>query len=320
MTSLLRTCLGTGLLAAALLWSESSAACQLELDTVYTITPFVDDGLSRAERVDCALGELRYYDEKRGWLDMRDQQGEPLRVRDMAGVTAPDGEFLVVILEDRRIAVRRGGPGRGDFFVKDAEHWAYYGFDPDGAHIEGLRLGDVTFDRRLEQFHVGIATDDPVLCTDWPDEDSRVVWQWHCVEWKDTSKAGGLQQAASVQLSQASAQDADPASSTSWICRNDDLEITCGDDGCQVSESHTPMYVFVDQREMRVCAYSGCWSGSPAAMTSSGWFLVATGKDLPFSTSPDDKTDITVTIERASRVATILVAGLFANPAICQPN
>ena len=230
MTSLLRTCLGTGLLAAVALWSGDSRACQLELDSVYTISPFVDDGLSRAERTDCALGELRYYDEREGWRDMRDDQGEPLRVRDMAGVTTPEGEYLVVILEDRRVAVRRGGPGDGDFFVKTATHWAYYGFDGDGADIKALKLGDVSFDERLRQLRVGIATDDPVLCTEWPDEESRIVWQWHCIEWKEPSKAGALQQASIVQLSDASAGSADPASASEWVCRNDDLEVTCSEE------------------------------------------------------------------------------------------
>ena len=320
MSSLVKTMLGTGLLAATLLWSGASNACQLALDSVYTVSPLVDDGLSRAERVNCALGELHYYDEKQGWLSMRDEHGEPLRVRDMAGVMAPDGEFLVVILEDRRIAVRRGGPGDGDFFVKNATHWAYYGFDPDGAHIEGLKLGAVSFDGKIDQFHVQIATDDPLLCSDWPDEESRVVWHWNCVEWSDGFKAAVVQQAAAVQLAAASAEEAAAASSTRWTCRNTDLEVACGEDSCAVTPSHTPMFVTVDQNEMSVCAYSGCWSGSPAATITSGSFLMVTGRNLPFSTNPDDKQDVTVTIERASRVATILVAGEFANPATCEPN
>ena len=47
---------------------------------------------------------------------------------------------------------------------------------------------------------------------------------------------------------------------------------------------------------------------------------MATGRGLPFLPDPEDKQNVTVTIERASRVATILVAGLFANPATYEPN
>lgn len=305
MVAPIKACLGVSFLAAVALWSGASSACQLELDTVYSVTPFVDDGLSRAERVTCALGELHYYDEKQGWLTMLDESGGPLQVRDMAGVLAPTGELLVVILKDNRVAMRWGGPGRGDFFADDAEHRSLHALDEKGERLTGLRIDDVSIDRKTGLIQLGIETESGEHCGITSDDQHDFHWNWEC------GGVSGDQQQAALNL---------PATSTGWTCRNNDLEIGCDETGCEVSTTHTPMDITVDHQEMSVCAYSGCWSGNPAAVTSSGSFLTFTGVDLPFSTAPEDRRDIAITIETTSRVATILVAGQYANPATCQPR
>lgn len=104
---------------------------------------------------------------------------------------------------------------------------------------------------------------------------------------------------------------------SNWTCRNADIEVVCADDSCRVTDAHTPMEVTVSGSEVSVCAYSGCWEGAAATTVRSGSFLTVTGTGLPFSSDPDDRADISVTIETASRVGTILVAGRYATPATC---
>ncbi len=107
------------------------------------------------------------------------------------------------------------------------------------------------------------------------------------------------------------------ADGASWNCRNVDLEIGCGGGKCTVAEAHTPMDVHLGVGGISVCAYTGCWEGAPAAVVRSGGFVTFIGAALPFSTNPDSVADIAVTVDTASGVATILVAGLYATPAIC---
>ena len=102
-----------------------------------------------------------------------------------------------------------------------------------------------------------------------------------------------------------------------WNCRNIDLEISCGLDGCIVSDAHTPMDVTVSAKEIRACAYTGCWEGRPSARMQSGHFQVFTGTALPFSTNPEDTADISLTVDAVTGTGTILVAGLYAQPVQC---
>ena len=73
----------------------------------------------------------------------------------------------------------------------------------------------------------------------------------------------------------------------------------------------------VSALEMSICAYSGCWEGTPAATLTSGSFLTFTGVALPFSTNPDSFANVSVTINSKSEVGMILVEGMFASPALC---
>ena len=108
-----------------------------------------------------------------------------------------------------------------------------------------------------------------------------------------------------------------PAPAPGWNCKNADLEVSCNDEKCKVSDDHTPMDVHVSQSEMSICAYTGCWTGTPSAVVRSGGFETFTGLSLPFSTNPDSPANISVTVNRTTRVAMVLVEGVFANPALC---
>ena len=106
-----------------------------------------------------------------------------------------------------------------------------------------------------------------------------------------------------------------------WDCRND-LEISCDAGHCAASESFTPMDVRIDDAgSMSVCAYSGCWEGTGTVAKSEN-FVVITGHDLPFSTSPDSsdsQTDIVIAIDKTDQIA-MLKAGAFAHPLLCEKS
>ena len=102
-----------------------------------------------------------------------------------------------------------------------------------------------------------------------------------------------------------------------WSCRNTDLEVSCSGTKCEVAEHHTPMDVYVSASAMSICAYSGCWEGAPSATMTSGSFMTFTGIALPFSTNSDNVANVSVTVNSASKVAMILVEGMFASPALC---
>jgi hypothetical protein len=123
-----------------------------------------------------------------------------------------------------------------------------------------------------------------------------------------------------VAAALAVAGEVNAAAVTAWHCRNADVEIGCHDGRCAVAEAHTPMDVHVDAGSLRVCAYTGCWAGAPAAVLASGPFVTFSATALAFSTAPADRADISVTVDTRSRVATILVAGRYATPATCKPE
>ena len=106
--------------------------------------------------------------------------------------------------------------------------------------------------------------------------------------------------------------------SSGWNCRNTDLEVRCSDKKCEVAANHTPMDVHVSESAMSICAYSGCWEGAPSATMTAGSFVTFTGIALPFSTGSVGVANVSVTVNTASKVAMIMVEGMFASPALCS--
>lgn len=108
---------------------------------------------------------------------------------------------------------------------------------------------------------------------------------------------------------------------SAWTCTNQDLEISCDDNGCQASEAFTPMSIFVSTDEISVCAYTGCWEGEPTSIHSASHrFEVYTGESLPFSTAPESTASASITVDRESGIATLIVADIFAHPMLCKPS
>ncbi|MEO1553818.1 MAG: hypothetical protein AAFR82_07755 [Pseudomonadota bacterium] len=125
----------------------------------------------------------------------------------------------------------------------------------------------------------------------------------------------------SLMMSGQVVADIEPEAAPDWICSNPEVEISCDERGCLVSDSHTPMSVALSRQEISVCAYSGCWQGAPDAVLRTGErFQTFTAESLPFSTAPETKADIAITVDRESGVATLLVADIFAHPMRCQKS
>jgi len=103
-----------------------------------------------------------------------------------------------------------------------------------------------------------------------------------------------------------------------WLCRNADLEVTCGPDGCQVSEGFTPMDVFLSEEgQMAVCAYSGCWEGRANQIVRSDRYLMLAANELRWTTG-SGREAIAVLLDKETGIAVINGAG-FAHPLQCEP-
>lgn len=187
---------GIVIAALSLLLSGPALACQMELESTYAIIPLEDDGLANAERTQCVPGILNAYDPAIGWHPMLDETGNPIIAQDMAGVIAPPGEFIVVILQDNRVAMRWGGPGNGLFFTNDPNHSAFYAYDNEGMHLNGLQIGDVSLDPQTGHLQVGIKTNSAEYCKITSDNALKLDWNWTCMAFPGTSAAisGGAQQ------------------------------------------------------------------------------------------------------------------------------
>ncbi len=103
-----------------------------------------------------------------------------------------------------------------------------------------------------------------------------------------------------------------------WICRNPTLEISCPQRECEVAEAHTSMSVTASSEDLEVCAYTGCWSGAPAATVRSGPFQTYSGVRLLYLMDTDDGAYASLTIDTRSGVGTLLVTGYYAQPMICE--
>ena len=106
-----------------------------------------------------------------------------------------------------------------------------------------------------------------------------------------------------------------------WQCLND-LEVSCNAEQCEAAaaDEFTPMRIFVEESgAMSVCAYSGCWEGR-GELVRNGYFMIWTGQDLKFSTSPDSEDageSIALVLDRRDHIG-VLKAGAFAHPVHCE--
>jgi hypothetical protein len=103
-----------------------------------------------------------------------------------------------------------------------------------------------------------------------------------------------------------------------WTCRNEDLEITCGADGCNASDSFTPMEVNVSsQGLMEVCAYSGCWRGQANQRVQSDRWILLAAERMQWMGSGGGEGAFGLLLDRATGVAVLNGEG-FAQPMLCE--
>jgi len=107
-------------------------------------------------------------------------------------------------------------------------------------------------------------------------------------------------------------------SALAWNCRNEDLEVTCGDDGCRSSESFTPMDVHVsDEGLMEICAYTGCWRGQANQRVSSNRWILLAAERLQWMGSGGGTASFGLLLDRETGIAVLNGEG-FAQPLLCD--
>jgi hypothetical protein len=107
---------------------------------------------------------------------------------------------------------------------------------------------------------------------------------------------------------------------TGFSCSNNDFEITCTTQRCEVTidDGFTPMSVTVSSGHFEVCAYSGCWIGSPKLLSVDDVNFVAQG-DLVWRNTPSEvATRMNLVIDTESGVGFFMGAG-FSQPMQCRP-
>jgi len=107
------------------------------------------------------------------------------------------------------------------------------------------------------------------------------------------------------------------ALASGWNCRNLEVEISCNNGKCKVSDGFTPLdaYFGMDQN-ISIGMYTGVWEGKSTSIET-GDYLIVIGKDLIFSTSNDMKANFLVTLDKKDRIALIKGYG-YAMPMTCK--
>ena len=104
-----------------------------------------------------------------------------------------------------------------------------------------------------------------------------------------------------------------------WSCSNDEMEITCDGDSCDISEdgTFTPTGLSVVPGYMSYCAYSGCWEGVPyITLTENSFYAV--GSDLRWSHGNNSDIHTVQVAINTSDGRGVIIGGGFAMPVKCQ--
>lgn len=98
-------------------------------------------------------------------------------------------------------------------------------------------------------------------------------------------------------------------------CHNE-AEISCTDESCRVADQFTPMQIGYTARQLRICAYSGCWVGKPVS-TTSGSHLHVSAHAMRWEGTGTNPTDALLSIDLNGTVGVLRVAS-FALPIRCK--
>jgi hypothetical protein len=106
------------------------------------------------------------------------------------------------------------------------------------------------------------------------------------------------------------------ALSSTWVCRNNDMEIQCSSNKCEASDGFTPFDINVSTNgALSICAYSGCWEGK-GKMLKSGKHILVSGTKLKWTGTPPGNADFIVAVDAGDKVGFIKGEG-FAMPTTC---
>jgi hypothetical protein len=107
---------------------------------------------------------------------------------------------------------------------------------------------------------------------------------------------------------------ASAADSADFSCDNRAAEISCTGEGCEVeTESFTRMLVSRSGNRLKVCAYSGCWSGPLDLIRTRGDLVILHAR------LSGGLGQVSVTYDRRQTIATMLW-GKFAQALICAKD
>lgn len=106
------------------------------------------------------------------------------------------------------------------------------------------------------------------------------------------------------------------AFSSSWNCRNNDLEIRCSSSKCETFDGFTPFAININTNgALSICAYSGCWEGKGKVMKS-GKHIVMSGTNLKWTGTNSSTADFIVAVDTSDKVGFVKGEG-FAMPTTC---
>ncbi|WP_152598522.1 MULTISPECIES: hypothetical protein [Acinetobacter] len=105
---------------------------------------------------------------------------------------------------------------------------------------------------------------------------------------------------------------------TSWQCTNKHAEISCTQQNCQVqTEDFTSFNFLIDSnKEISICAYSGCWRG-PVTYTNSKKFDQYFTQQLIWNNGETKDESFSITIDKTTKLGNLLGSG-FILPLICE--
>ena len=120
--------------------------------------------------------------------------------------------------------------------------------------------------------------------------------------------------------SSAIADDNKPQSKFGWLCQNKDFQISCSNGSCDVTsptDGFTPMEVTFQNGHMNVCAYTGCWKGTPT-IVEDDQIVYAFSHNLKWIHSSDPKPEsFQIALNKSTKVA-VLNGGGFAHAMHCE--
>jgi len=107
-----------------------------------------------------------------------------------------------------------------------------------------------------------------------------------------------------------------------WNCRNNEMEVTCSSEKCELAEAgtFTPMSVsFTDKGKMEVCYYTGCWEGVGKVFSNKNHMIIS-GYALKLSSGTGGMAlgaEFLIALDTKDNVSLIKING-YAMPMPCE--